>query len=78
MNAATHLHLVDHAFGPERADFENRAKPCICGAQPLLSESNGLFYMSCPPCFVRGHKLATAKAAKRQWNSMITYASKTD
>lgn len=77
MNAV--VHLADRqGFGPERSDFDDKAKSCPCGAQPLLSECNGLFYMSCPPCFVRGHKLATAKAAKRQWNAMVTAALKPD
>lgn len=62
----------ERRFGPETAAFDAKAKPCVCGSSPLLTEANGGFYLSCPPCWARTHTVESEKAARGQWNAMIT------
>ena len=62
----------ERRFGPEVTGYDAKAKPCICGAQPLLTEANGGFYLSCPPCWARTHTVDTEKGARLQWNGMIS------
>lgn len=59
------------AIAPERTSADDQSLPCPCGATPLMTEANGLFYMSCPPCWVRTHKVPSAEAARLQWSAML-------
>lgn len=58
-------------ISPERTDFDKACKPCNCGAQPLLTEANGLYYMSCSPCWVRTHKVKSPELARLQWECLM-------
>jgi hypothetical protein len=66
----TRVH-AEHISGPEQAGFDHQAKPCICGAAPLLVETHSGFYLNCPPCWARTLTVFTASAARAQWNAMI-------
>ena len=62
---------IERGLSPERSIVDDKAKPCVCGAQPLLTDANGAYYMSCPPCWVRGHAVASPALARQQWTGMI-------
>ncbi len=65
------------SIAPERTDFDHASPPCLCGATPLLTYSGGQYYMSCPPCWVRTHKVASAEMARLQWSAMLRVERRT-
>lgn len=63
--------FAERRFGPETTTFDSKARQCLCGAAPLITEANGGFYLSCPPCWARTHTVASEKLARQQWNAML-------
>ncbi len=65
------MHHEPRSIAPERAELDHNSPPCLCGAMPLLTSSGGQFYMSCPPCWVRTHKVASPEMARLMWSAML-------
>lgn len=61
----------NRSIAPERTDPDYNSPPCLCGATPLLTATGGQFYMSCPPCWVRTHKVDSPEMARLQWSAML-------
>lgn len=71
LRTATPASYAERRCAPEQAGFDHKARACVCGAAPLLVETNGGFYINCPPCWARTLTVSTASAARSQWNAMI-------
>lgn len=63
------------SIAPERTTYDQEARPCLCGERPLMTESGGTYYLSCPPCWTRMPKVGSERLARAMWNAMIRVAT---